>query len=61
MTSAAFKFRFHKQLDHVERQTCTDEVLPSPSTESPLLSVHIVEENAVARMDIETYVDAEQR
>ena len=34
----------------------TAEVLPSPSAESPLLSVHIVEENAVARMDIETYV-----
>jgi len=34
----------------------TTEVLPSPSAESPLLSVHIVEENAVARMDIETYV-----
>lgn len=32
----------------------TAEVLPS--AESPLLSVHIVEENAVARMDIETYV-----
>lgn len=31
-------------------------VLPSPSAEPPLLSVHIVEENAVARMDIETYV-----
>ena len=32
------------------------EVLPSPSAEPPLLSVHIVEENAVARMDIEAYV-----
>lgn len=31
-------------------------VLPSPSAEPPLLSVHIVEENAVAHMDIETYV-----
>ncbi len=33
-----------------------DEILPSPSHEPPQLSVHIVEENAVARMDIETYV-----
>ena len=32
------------------------EILPSPSAEPPLLSVHIVAENAVARMDIETYV-----
>ena len=31
-------------------------VLPSSSAEPPLLSVHIVEENAVTRMDIETYV-----
>ena len=34
----------------------TAERLPSPSAEPPLLSVHIVEENAIARMDIETYV-----
>ena len=32
------------------------QVLPSPSAEPPLLSVHIVQENAVARMDVETYV-----
>lgn len=32
------------------------EILPAPSTQPPLLSVHIVEESAVARMDIETYV-----
>jgi stage II sporulation protein D len=32
------------------------EILPSPSAEPPLLSVHIVAENAIARMDIETYV-----
>jgi len=30
--------------------------LPSPSAVPPLLSVHIVGENAVVRMDIETYV-----
>lgn len=34
----------------------TAEILPSPSIQPPLLSVHIVGENAVARMDIETYV-----
>jgi stage II sporulation protein D len=34
----------------------TAEVLPSPSAEPPMLTVHIVEENAVAHMDIETYV-----
>ena len=32
------------------------EVLPSPSIQPPVLSVHIVGENAVVRMDIETYV-----
>lgn len=32
------------------------EVLPSPTAEAPLLSVHLVDENAVVRMDIETYV-----
>ena len=32
------------------------EILPAPSIQPPLLSVHIVCENAVARMDIETYV-----
>ena len=32
------------------------QVLPSPSAEPPLLNVHIVEENVIARMDIETYV-----
>ena len=34
----------------------TAEILPAPSIQPPLLSVHIVGENAVARMDIETYV-----
>lgn len=34
----------------------TVEVLPLPSAQPPVLSVHIVGENAVARMDIETYV-----
>ena len=34
----------------------TAEVLPSPSTEPPLLAVHIVDQNAVVQMDIETYV-----
>lgn len=32
------------------------EVLPSPSAEAPLLAVHLMEENAVVRMDIETYI-----
>lgn len=32
------------------------EVLPSPSTEPPLLNVHIIDQNAVVSMDIETYV-----
>lgn len=34
----------------------TAELLPSPSSEPPQLSVHIVDQNAVVRMDIETYV-----
>ena len=34
----------------------TAEVLPSPTAEAPLLAVHLVDENAVVRMDIETYV-----
>lgn len=34
----------------------TAEVLPSPSAEAPLLAVHLVDENAVVRMDIETYL-----
>ena len=34
----------------------TAEVLPSPSTEPPILNVHIVDQNAVVCMDIETYV-----
>ena len=34
----------------------TAEVPPSPSTEPPLLAVHIVDQNAVVQMDIETYV-----
>lgn len=34
----------------------TAEVLPSPSAEPPVLNVHIVEQNAVVSMDIETYV-----
>ncbi len=34
----------------------TVEVLPLPSAQPPVLSVHIVGENAVVRMDIETYV-----
>ena len=32
------------------------EVLPSPSAEPPILNVHIVDQNAVVSMDIETYV-----
>ena len=32
------------------------EVLPSPSAEPPLLAVHIVNQNAVVQMDIETYI-----
>lgn len=32
------------------------DALPSPSTEPPLIAVHIVDENAVVQMDIETYV-----
>ena len=32
------------------------EILPSPSVQPPVLNVHIVGENAIARMDIETYV-----
>ena len=32
------------------------EVLPAASAEPPLLSVHIVDQNAIASMDIETYV-----
>lgn len=32
------------------------EVLPSPSAKPPLLAVHIIDENAVVHMDIETYV-----
>lgn len=34
----------------------TAEVLPVPSSEPPFLCVHIVSEDAIARMDIETYV-----
>ena len=34
----------------------TAEVLPSPTAEAPLLAVHLVDENAVVRMDIETYL-----
>ena len=34
----------------------TAEVLPSPTAEAPLLSVHLVDENAVVRMDIEAYL-----
>ena len=34
----------------------TAEVLPSPSAEPPILNVHIVDENTVVSMDIETYV-----
>jgi len=34
----------------------TADVLPSPSAEPPRLSVHIVDQNAVVTMDIETYV-----
>lgn len=34
----------------------TAEVLPSPSAEPPVLSVHIASENAVVSMDVETYV-----
>lgn len=32
------------------------EILPSPTTEAPLLAVHLVDENAVVRMDFETYI-----
>lgn len=32
------------------------EVHPSPTTEAPLLAVHLVDENAVVRMDFETYI-----
>lgn len=32
------------------------EVLPSPSAEPPILNVHIIDQNAVVCMDIETYV-----
>ena len=32
------------------------EVLPSSSAEPPLLAVHIIDENSVVHMDIETYV-----
>ena len=31
-------------------------ILPSPTTEAPLLAVHLVDENAVVRMDFETYI-----
>ena len=34
----------------------TAQVLPSPSAEPPLLAVHLVDENAVVRMDFETYI-----
>lgn len=34
----------------------TAEVLPSPTAEVPLLAVHLVDENAVVRMDFETYI-----
>ena len=34
----------------------TAEVLPSPSAEPPLLAVHVVDQNAIVQMDIETYV-----
>lgn len=34
----------------------TAEVLPSPSAEPPILNVHIIDQNAVVSMDIETYV-----
>ena len=34
----------------------TAEVLPSPTAEVPLLAVHLVDENAVVRMDIEAYL-----
>ena len=32
------------------------EILPSPTTEAPLLAVHLVDQNAVVRMDFETYI-----
>lgn len=32
------------------------QILPSPSAEPPLLAVHLVDENAVVRMDFETYI-----
>lgn len=32
------------------------EILPSPTVEAPLLAVHLVDENAVVRMDFETYI-----
>ena len=31
-------------------------ILPSPTTEAPLLAVHLVDQNAVVRMDFETYI-----
>ena len=37
-------------------QRFTAEVLPLPSPQPPMLSVHIVSDNAVERMDIETYL-----
>ncbi len=37
-------------------KTFTAEVLPWPTAETPLLAVHLADENAVVRMDIETYV-----
>jgi len=40
----------------LRRHPFTAEVLPSPSLQPPVLSVHIVDEGAVARMDIEEYI-----
>ena len=34
----------------------TAEILPSPAAEPPLLAVHLVDENAVVRMNFETYI-----
>ena len=34
----------------------TSEVLPAPASEAPLLAVHLTDENAVVRMDLETYI-----
>lgn len=32
------------------------EILPSPAVEPPLLAVHLVDKNAIVRMDLETYI-----